>query len=65
MSEWQPIETAPEIGEFLVADYSPTSWSYLVRHVKLTERHQQHPRHRETALRYCRAWMPLPAEPVI
>ena len=61
--EWRDIGSAPDIGEFLVADYSPTSRTYLVRHVKLTERHREHPRHRETALRYCRAWMPLPAPP--
>lgn len=58
---WQPIETAPRDGKFLVAQYAPTSWAYHVTTVHIPEGDYEH--YREGRLRYARAWRPLPAPP--
>lgn len=57
---WQPIETAPHEGKFLVAMYAPTNWAY---HVATVVVYPEMPRVREQRLRYCRSWMPMPPEP--
>ena len=61
MTEWQPIETAPKEGKFLVASYAPTNWAYTVLTVVVYE--DMPKRLREIRLQYATAWMPLPPPP--
>lgn len=59
---WQPMETLPMAGKFLLATYAPTNWAYWVNTVVLHA--EDPPRLRETRIRYARAWMHMPKEPV-
>ena len=58
---WRPMDSCPAKGEFLVATYAPTNWSYSVQTVVLQP--ELPARHREMQLRYARAWLPLPEPP--
>jgi hypothetical protein len=58
---WRPIATAPKHGEFLIADYAPTTWTYNVRSVTIREGVGDW--YRENQIKYARAWMPRPAAP--
>ena len=61
MSQWQPIETAPKDGQFLIAERRPTSWEYHVRHIVLYPAWSE--RLKEKQLEYASHWMPLPPPP--
>lgn len=61
MSEWRTIDSAPKDGKFLVARFGPTNWEYRVETVVLYA--DDHPRLRETRLKYASHWQPLPAPP--
>jgi len=52
MAEWQPIETAPEFGEFLVAGRFPTNWAWIVTRMQFLEAQANNypPKYRERRL---------------
>jgi hypothetical protein len=61
MSEWQPIETAPRSGKFIVASRAPTNWAYRVNTVVLHAEDGE--RLREFRLKYATHWMPMLPDP--
>lgn len=61
MVQWRKIETLPKSGKFILAEYGPTNWAYIVTTRLFHEDDTK--RMRELKIRYARGWAEMPQEP--